>query len=359
MWQFSRAPELFSAFGWEVESSPDVEADDLLGSLAAVEADAGGRALIVTGDRDMYQCVSDAVSVLFLKSGITGFAEVDPAEVRSPVRGRAGARPRFHRAAGRSVGRAAGRAGDRAEDRGDSFGAVRVARWGHCRRFRRAAAGGGGVEGWAAELRAFRDIATLRAVAVDRPADRATDLDGGAVGGAGAGVAAAGGTARGRGLRCGLVTSRTCRVACLACLACLACRVFACSRSRSRVAVAGRGLGRSRAAAARAWVATFSPLGAPAAVNGGSVGSGTNNVPLGLGGVASGAFLGLAREDGLRSEADRQSRRRRRRAPASRTYGCRGAVNVADSPPSGGRSTWHSAWTRWRMPRWPSGARRK
>ena len=61
-WQFSRAPSLFSAFGWDVSSSPEVEADDLLGSLAAVEADAGGRALIVTGDRDMYQCVSDCVS---------------------------------------------------------------------------------------------------------------------------------------------------------------------------------------------------------------------------------------------------------------------------------------------------------
>ncbi len=81
-WQFSRAPSLFSAFGWDVSSSPDVEADDLLGSLAAVESDAGGRTLIVTGDRDMYQCVSDSVSVMFLKSGITGFTEVDPAEVR-------------------------------------------------------------------------------------------------------------------------------------------------------------------------------------------------------------------------------------------------------------------------------------
>src|SRR5271170_223896 len=56
-WQFSRAGELFSAFGWGVESSAEVEADDLLGSLATVEAGAGGRALIVTGDRDMYQCV--------------------------------------------------------------------------------------------------------------------------------------------------------------------------------------------------------------------------------------------------------------------------------------------------------------
>ena len=50
-WQFERAPELFSAFGWAIESSPELEADDLLGSLATVEADAGGQALIVTGDR--------------------------------------------------------------------------------------------------------------------------------------------------------------------------------------------------------------------------------------------------------------------------------------------------------------------
>ena len=54
-WQFERAPELFSAFDWDIESSPELEADDLLGALASVEADAGGRALIVTGDRDMFQ----------------------------------------------------------------------------------------------------------------------------------------------------------------------------------------------------------------------------------------------------------------------------------------------------------------
>ena len=188
-WQFSRAPELFSAFGWEVESSPDVEADDLLGSLAAVEADAGGRALIVTGDRDMYQCVSGC--------GLGPVPEIRdhrlyggrPGRGRAPLRRRAGARPRLHRAARRSVRRAAGRARDRAEDRGDAFGAVRVAGRGDCRRFRRAA------RGWrrrlkdsASELRAFRDIATLRTVSVDRPPDRATDLDGGAVAARGLGL---------------------------------------------------------------------------------------------------------------------------------------------------------------------------
>ena len=38
------------------------------------------------------------------------------------------------------------------------------------------------------ELRAFRDIATLRSVEVERPADRATDLAGGAAAARGLGL---------------------------------------------------------------------------------------------------------------------------------------------------------------------------
>src|SRR5256714_1424607 len=50
--------------------------------LASAEVAAGGQALILTGDRDMYQCVGEQVSVLYLKSGTTGFEEVDAAEVK-------------------------------------------------------------------------------------------------------------------------------------------------------------------------------------------------------------------------------------------------------------------------------------
>jgi DNA polymerase-1 len=81
-WQFGEAPELFEAFGWTVETTADLEADDLLGSLASAETDAGGQALILTGDRDMYQCVSDQVAVLYLKQGTSGFEQVDAEEVR-------------------------------------------------------------------------------------------------------------------------------------------------------------------------------------------------------------------------------------------------------------------------------------
>src|SRR5947209_3602530 len=33
-WQFEQAPQFLNSFGWSTETSPDVEADDLLGSLA-------------------------------------------------------------------------------------------------------------------------------------------------------------------------------------------------------------------------------------------------------------------------------------------------------------------------------------
>src|SRR6201996_7601016 len=80
-WQFDRVAALFDAFGWISMSSDELEADDLLGSLALAESAAGGRALLMTGDRDMYQCASESVSVVYLKQRSSGFEEVDPAEV--------------------------------------------------------------------------------------------------------------------------------------------------------------------------------------------------------------------------------------------------------------------------------------
>jgi 5'-3' exonuclease len=179
-WQFERAPELFSAFGWGVESSPEVEADDLLGSLAAVEDGAGGRALIVTGDRDMYQCVDDHVSVLFLKSGITGFQEVDPPEVMKRYGVPPELVPDFIALRGDPSDGLPGAPGI-----GPKTAATLLERYGSLdgaiagadeQRPKVAAA----LTDSASELRAFRDIATLQTVSVDRPADRETDLDAGA-----------------------------------------------------------------------------------------------------------------------------------------------------------------------------------
>ncbi|MEX2447314.1 MAG: 5'-3' exonuclease [Solirubrobacterales bacterium] len=81
--QFVAARELFAAFGWTVATSESLEADDLLGTYAEREAEAGGRALLLTGDRDMYQCAGERVTVLYVRTGgKQGAEEVGPAQVR-------------------------------------------------------------------------------------------------------------------------------------------------------------------------------------------------------------------------------------------------------------------------------------
>ncbi|MBV9803225.1 MAG: hypothetical protein JO130_08555 [Solirubrobacterales bacterium] len=179
-WQFERAPELFSAFGWSVESSDDLEADDLLGSLASVEAGAGGQALIVTGDRDMFQCVGDRVSMLLLKSGISGFEEMDPAAVRDRYGIGPELVPDFIALRGDPSDGLPGAPGI-----GPKTAATLLEKYGS---LERAIAGAdderpkvaAALKESADELRAYRDIATLRTASLKRPSDRATDLAGGA-----------------------------------------------------------------------------------------------------------------------------------------------------------------------------------
>jgi len=81
--QFLASRAFFEAFGWTVAVSDSLEADDLLGAYARRETEAGGRTLVMTGDRDMFQCVGDSVQVLYVRTGGKQGAElVDAAEVR-------------------------------------------------------------------------------------------------------------------------------------------------------------------------------------------------------------------------------------------------------------------------------------
>lgn len=179
-WQFEHAAQLFDAFGWSSMSSEQLEADDLLGALASAEADAGGTALIMTGDRDMYQCASDRISVVFLKQGTSGFEEVDPEGVVS----RYGIPPRlvpdFIALRGDPSDGLPGAPGIGAKTAAallQRHGSLEAAIAGaQQERPRIAAALAEGAD----ELRAFRAIATLHRVDVERPVDRPTDLDGGA-----------------------------------------------------------------------------------------------------------------------------------------------------------------------------------
>ena len=179
-WQFEQAPEFFAGFGWSQETSAGLEADDLLGSLAHVEVAVGGEALIVTGDRDMYQCVGEHVSVLYLKSGISGFEEVDPAEVRRRYGIAPELVPDFIALRGDPSDGLPGATGV-----GPKTAAELLERHGSLERAIAAAAEerpriAAALTESADELRAFREIATLQMVDVPRPPDRATDLEGGA-----------------------------------------------------------------------------------------------------------------------------------------------------------------------------------
>jgi 5'-3' exonuclease len=179
-WQFDVAEELFGAFGWGSESAAKFEADDVLHSLAQVEERAGGRTLIMTGDRDMYQCASELVTVLYLKMGGRGVEDVDPAEVEHRYGVPPALVPDFIALRGDpsdglpgAPGIGAKTAADLLQRHGSLESAIEQA---DSERPRIAAT----LSEHAAELRTFRDIATLRAVDVDRPGDRVTDLAGGA-----------------------------------------------------------------------------------------------------------------------------------------------------------------------------------
>ena len=179
-WQFARANDFFGAFGWECLVHETLEPDDLLGSLATAERQAGGRALILTGDRDMYQCASEEVTVLYVKTGSKGAEEVGPDEVRR----RYGVSPEL--------------VPDFIALRGDPSdglpGAKGIGEKGAADLLRRHGSLENAIAGWvsetprvrsalhgqADELRSFKDIATLRTVALQRPPDRPTDYGGGA-----------------------------------------------------------------------------------------------------------------------------------------------------------------------------------
>src|ERR1700761_2505561 len=52
-WQWERAEQLLASFGWLVCGSETLEADDVMFSYSSSEQAGGGRALLMTGDRDL------------------------------------------------------------------------------------------------------------------------------------------------------------------------------------------------------------------------------------------------------------------------------------------------------------------
>jgi DNA polymerase-1 len=178
--QFAEAEAHFAAFGWTSITHPELEADDLLHSFALAEEEAGGAALLFTGDRDMYQCASERTTVLYMVTGKQGFEEVGPDEVRqrygiSPERVPDFIALRGDPSDGLPGGKGIGEktAADLLRRHGSLEGAIKAG----VRETPRVRAA---LCGAADELRTFLDIATLRRVEVTRLRDRQTDLSGGA-----------------------------------------------------------------------------------------------------------------------------------------------------------------------------------
>jgi DNA polymerase-1 len=194
--QWQKAPELLASLGWTYATSADLEADDVMFSHARAEEQRGGRALLLTGDRDLYGAVTERVAVAeLLKKGAHG--EIGPAQVRErygvepeqvpdfialrgdPSDGLPGA-PGIGAKTAAELLRTHGTleallstAGADAQPDDADAAAVRASK---VMRPRIAAA----LRENAELLRTFKQIATLQRIDVEPPRDRGTDFAGGA-----------------------------------------------------------------------------------------------------------------------------------------------------------------------------------
>jgi 5'-3' exonuclease len=176
--QWADATQYFEAFGWTVLHTEDLEADDLLGSLATIETDAGGEALLFTGDRDMFQCVGERVTVLW-PAGKGETEPIGPEEVRKRYGVAPEQVPDFIALRGdpsdglpgaRGIGEKGAR--DLLVEHGTLDALLDAAKSPRTQLRPRVRAA---LVDDADEIRAYREIATLRTADVPRPADAPTD----------------------------------------------------------------------------------------------------------------------------------------------------------------------------------------
>jgi DNA polymerase-1 len=83
--RWEQAPALCEAFGWTVRDGGELEADDVLASLARSRSAHGGRAIIVTADRDLLACVDERTVVRRPAGRGPGLVTVDEAGVRESL----------------------------------------------------------------------------------------------------------------------------------------------------------------------------------------------------------------------------------------------------------------------------------
>src|SRR3954464_966062 len=76
--QIDITKEVLGALGITVLAEPGFEADDIIATLATQAENEGYRVLVVTGDRDALQLVSDDVTVLYPRKGVSELTRFTP-----------------------------------------------------------------------------------------------------------------------------------------------------------------------------------------------------------------------------------------------------------------------------------------
>jgi 5'-3' exonuclease len=190
--QWQLAPQLLESLGWTVFESEELEADDVMFSLAGVETAAGGKALLLTADRDLFQAVGERSAIAELsKDGKPG--EAGPEQVRERYGIGPELVPDFIALRGDpsdglpgAPGIGAKTAAELLRRHGSLEGALRAVGWSEeglaplgvtPERPRIAAV----LREHAEQLLTFKRIAALVPLDLQRPPDRATDLETGAV----------------------------------------------------------------------------------------------------------------------------------------------------------------------------------
>ena len=80
--QFGLVREVLEALNVPAVDAVGFEADDVLATIATQVADSGDEAIIVTGDRDIYQMVRDPfIKVLYKRRGVSDYALYDEAGI--------------------------------------------------------------------------------------------------------------------------------------------------------------------------------------------------------------------------------------------------------------------------------------
>lgn len=80
--QLSLIKELLDAFQIRYYETPSYEADDIIGTLAKLAEAQELETLVVSGDKDLFQLVSDQVHVIMTRKGVTDTDRYDPAKLK-------------------------------------------------------------------------------------------------------------------------------------------------------------------------------------------------------------------------------------------------------------------------------------